>query len=67
MSGVKSVREVLWSRPGSYVPHYALQTEGGRVGLTMCLLCGCAILMCDDRDPFALHEEWHRTVAGAGR
>lgn len=42
-------------------PYAAFNTEGARVGMTCCLLCGAAVL-CDpraDRDFVQVHHEWH--------
>ena len=67
MRASKRLRDTLPLKDGRYVPHFALETEGGRVGLSMCARCGCAILMCDDRDPFALHDKWHEDQARVAR
>ena len=46
-----------------FLPHYAVEAEGHRIGISMCLECGAAILMGDSPiSPFELHDKWHQTL-----
>lgn len=45
---------------GGYTEYYALETEGGRVGLMSCRRCGALILIGDASfDAAKAHDQWH--------
>ena len=42
-----------------FTPYYAVEAEGGRVGLTTCFLCGAAVLIDAYDEGREIHEAWH--------
>jgi hypothetical protein len=43
-----------------FTPYHAFVTEGGRIGLVSCRLCGAALIVGDENlDTFSKHVHWH--------
>lgn len=46
-----------------FAPYYATEAEGNRIGISMCYVCGSAILVSKE-DPWCKgrHYEWHKSL-----
>ena len=46
-----------------YIESYVLEARGGWIGLSMCLRCGAAVLLCEGTaNPLSMHDEWHLEI-----
>ncbi len=47
-------------RGQDYAPYYAIESEGGRIGLATCLRCGLCIIIGDKAvGSTVIHDSWH--------
>ncbi len=48
-------------KKNNYTEYYTMEGEGGRFGLSICMLCGSAIIL-DKDDATKIHDKWHESL-----